>query len=423
MKLKKVHIELFLYVLLSGTYINLVGSLALSELWVFMMVPFLKWKLIFKNYSIIRTLTYLYIALLISQGFSEFINGNSPMNWMRGIMVTVTSYLSLIYLFDKLRKDSSLIVLILIALLIKNIIYLTAPNIAGSSVDIDLQSIESMQNNFKGRIGPILNSFSIILSYFLLKRKLKKLTFIFFVLMALVFITNDSRSAGMILFLTGVFIFMGSRMFVNKVKTIVGAIVISSLFYVGYIYWINGVLNKEIGGSHSYNQAIRIENPYNPFNLLMTGRAEFVVGLEAFKDKPWFGHGAWALDHTGRYRKMLIDVQGSAKGEQRKLFFENIMKSNGLIPSHSILIGMGKTNGIIAFLLVLGIVLYVLGKGMKIYNKYADGRYVAILLTHIFTIAWSALFSPISLFRLLLPISFAIVLSLYVNHTCQNKKI
>lgn len=67
-------------------------------------------------------------------------------------------------------------------------------------------------------------------------------------------------------------------------------------------------------------------------NLLLGGRPEFAIGLQAALDSPIIGHGSWAKDL--KYFEMLHDamVESGMYGEQRG---DIDQEADGLIPGHS----------------------------------------------------------------------------------------
>lgn len=136
----------------------------------------------------------------------------------------------------------------------------------------------------------------------------------------------------------------------------------------------------------------------NPINLLVMGRTETFVGWVAFMDKPLFGHGAWVKDETGKYQSLMIKFKKSNQS----------VMGIGLIPSHSVLIGAGMQNGILAFIFMGSILILFLKNGIKSLNK--NDPYLIIIISFIISIIWIGLFSPVSHFRLTLPLFFAFLL-------------
>ena len=77
-------------------------------------------------------------------------------------------------------------------------------------------------------------------------------------------------------------------------------------------------------------------------NLLLGGRPEFAIGLQAALDRPIIGHGSWPRDL--KYFEMLYDtmVENGAIGYDKNFDLE----ADGLIPSHSHIVSAWVWSGI-----------------------------------------------------------------------------
>lgn len=125
-------------------------------------------------------------------------------------------------------------------------------------------------------------------------------------------------------------------------------------------------------------------------SLLQGGRPESIVSVQAIKDSPIIGHGSWARDmyYTDMYfyelkqRGLVADAQ-----------FYNFNKSqDGLIPSHSHLLGAWVETGI------LGVAIWIYALILAFKSLYAVlklGALPGMLVTAIaFSVFWDVLFSP-----------------------------
>ena len=145
----------------------------------------------------------------------------------------------------------------------------------------------------------------------------------------------------------------------------------------------------------------------------MAGRSEMWVGWQAFMDKFWFGHGSWAYDTTGRYRMMMYEMHGENTS------ITVYANSRFLIPTHSVLVGYGTSNGVIA-LFALGFIAFRFLRVGVMSLKECDSRYLIVLSYLVIDLFWNILFSPTSHFRLFIPVNFAVIFILYVF---QRKRI
>ena len=98
-----------LWVVLLGYRINLVGSISITELFVITQIPRL-WKLCEKlKFKELLDVRLLFILLILAQAFSEFLLGNTFINTIKGIMVTIMAFFLMCFFTEKLMKTPSLI--------------------------------------------------------------------------------------------------------------------------------------------------------------------------------------------------------------------------------------------------------------------------------------------------------------------------
>ena len=174
--------------------------------------------------------------------------------------------------------------------------------------------------------------------------------------------------------------------------------------YALYAYYVHEVLSGEITSGNSW-QLFLCPHPYNPIELLLVGRSEMWVGLQAFMDSFWFGHGAWPYDTDGRYELMLLELHGLSGPNIR-------LSSDFVIPSHSVWIGSGMMNGIFAFATMGYIVYFFLKRGWTAI-MHSEKTYQLVLSYFMLDLFWTAFFSPQSHFRWSMPIAFALLFVMY----------
>ena len=125
----------------------------------------------------------------------------------------------------------------------------------------------------------------------------------------------------------------------------------------------------------------------NAGNLILGGRPEFFIGLQAAMDSPLLGHGSWASDM--KYAELMADVR--SRGGQGG-FVETEREAQGVIPSHSHIIGAWVFAGILGavfwayvFWLVLRSVAVV-----AVHRPPLAPIYMWLLITY----CWAIPFSP-----------------------------
>ena len=142
----------------------------------------------------------------------------------------------------------------------------------------------------------------------------------------------------------------------------------------------------------------------------MMGRSETFIGVEAMLDRPWTGWGAWAKDPDNHYYYLKMELNDKDY---------NITNKEHLIPSHSVLIGSGVNNGVVALLLMIVIFLFVAVKGISLF-RYPNQYYLIIAL-YTMCFLWDMLFSPQSHFRMTLPLQIAFILVSWGIHQKEKR--
>ena len=112
---------LFLFELGFGIKFHIIGEISLSELFLLAYVPlFVLPKVNWKSSQALRQLTWAYLALFVFQAISEYMVGNILSNALRGLAITVVSYLHFMFLVYLLIRQKSLIfVLVLSQIMMK----------------------------------------------------------------------------------------------------------------------------------------------------------------------------------------------------------------------------------------------------------------------------------------------------------------
>ena len=401
-------IIILLFELGFGIKLNLIGVISVSELFLLIFVPLFVLPKVKWNEDVgVKQVMMAYSALLGFQILSEFMVGNNLSSALKGIAITVVSYLHFMFLIYYLARLKLLILVLVVAQMARAVVFGT---------DIEEQSIEDVMSGegatyLKFYISPIVISFSLAMSMIF---KYKNFALLHSML-GIVLIVLGSRSSGGIALATGLVTYMFEhRVLTYNKKFIVMSLVLGCMIgYAFYVYYVNRVLSGEITSGNS-RQVFLCSNPYNPLELLMAGRSEVWIGWQAFMDNFWFGHGAWAYDSTGRYQRMMLALHG-----ELSTFTRSQVSYHFLIPSHSVLIGSGMMNGVFAFLSMGVIVVYFLRKGVLSFI-HCDDRYKLVLVNSVISLFWTALFSPQSHFRLTMPVAFAIIFVL--SASVANKK-
>lgn len=123
--------------------------------------------------------------------------------------------------------------------------------------------------------------------------------------------------------------------------------------------------------------------------LIVGGRTEILVSLEAISDSPLFGHGSWAKDQ--KYIEQYFFLREYFGAESGGLEYA-LETDKGLIPSHSHIFGAWVESGFVGFIF-WACVLVILVK--KIVNSFRlNNSSDLIFLSMGIWFVWDILFSP-----------------------------
>lgn len=403
----KTSLLIFLFELGFGFKFNIIGEISISELFLLIYTPFIFPKIRWTHANDLKKITIAYFCLLCTQIFSEIMVGNEISNSLKGIAITIISYLHFLFLFYNLTKDKNLILIVILSQIAEKLLFGTS---------IEEQSAEDILAGeaavyLKFYIAPLI--ILIFLAISILYNN-KKMPIIFSVLGITLIILGARSSGGMALFSAMIAYIMENKSIISNKKFLaLASCLLLVISYSFYVYYVNLVLSGKITSGNS-KQLLICTNPYNPIELLMAGRSEVWIGWQAFMDRFWFGHGAWAYDTTGYYQRlMFIITDNLSELTKGKIDY------NYQIPAHSVLIAMGMKNGIGAFLTFGFLLIFFLKKG-AVCLQYCKKKYLLVLSYFILNLFWHALFSPSSHFRLTIPIAFAIILTLYLEKPTKN---
>lgn len=396
-------IKASLYALGSGVSINLIGQFKANELLALVLFPFSVQRYDFKDYPLLKKIVFALLLLLCFQLFTDlFVVGNSPQNFLRGSASIIMPIISFIVVF-KMFQDEEAIVLFIFFTVIKNIIF---------TDDI----VDSEMSYFKFKIAPILSNIVYLLIYYFYKKGNMKLLMGTIFLYCVVCLANDTRSSAVSLLISAVLIYFYTNVNVTRQKIIVFSVAGAIMFQCAYAFYVKSVLDHELGGAHSVEQLQRLDNPYNPFELLITGRGETYVALTAISDNPWFGHGSWAVDKNLKYYKMLLAVH------DEDLNIEKAMEKDQLVPSHSILLGAWVNYGVGGFIAVFLIFCYLMRAGFYVIRNGQSLTMYPIIVIMTVGLIWMFCFSPFQHLRYSAPPWGAMLLSAYYHLKYQEEE-
>ena len=392
------YLIIILYNLFDMVTIPLVGQLKLNEVIVLLFLPFYYRSNEFTKYSLLGKITVTLLVLFVFQVVTDiFVVESAAVNYLRGWSQIIISMASVIFLF-KILNGYQAITLFIIASAVRLLI--------SDPMGVDLNSSE--MTFFKFRLAPMITQVLFAIAIFLhMKGKTKVIPVMFFVF-GLASLAMDSRSRGLIMILSAILLHLFYSGFkFRKAYVTGGATILIIVFQTMYIFYVNATLNGTLGGEHAREQLKRIENPYNPFNLLVTGRGEAFAGIEAIKDAPLFGHGSWAKDETLKYYKIVL------KYHDEEYNAEKAKIEAGLIPSHSIFLGAWVNYGWFAFLAVVYLFYLLMKMAVSLIKNGQTMPIYPIFIPMTISVIWMFLFSPFQHIRFSIPQTAAIFLTSY----------
>lgn len=389
---------LFFYASTTRTFIELVGRLTLAELIALFSLPFIKIGQLFKQYKGLRIVLGSLFVLLLAQMFSDLVNQSAPSDYLRGWGIIVFAMVSTIYLLKFLSvKPDNIIYYFLGIILIQ---------LFDREGDLDLSIQEVNTNYFKYRFVGFLNPAVLITGFYLFKNNKQRSAALLFFAYGLICMGFDARSNGFIFIVSAILLYTkAAQIRLSRKKIVFGVLVLSGFFYLGYAFYVNQVMHHGYGGNSARTQLNMASNPYNPFELLYYGRAEFVVLFQAGLDKPIFGFGSWGKDPGGHYAKLIATNTDSYR-----------VSDVGYIKAHSILLGFWAYAGILGLFSVVFLFWNLFSYSLKMYKSNYQISVLPILLIFSVDMLWAFFFSPIGYMRTGFPIFASLVIIEYTRY-------
>ena len=350
--------------------------------------------------KMIYNISILYLCLFVFQLISEIIVDNEFSNVMKGLAVTALSYMKLLCLWPLVKHDGRRITWLFVCMVISGALSFQFLSDTEFRMDYLLNGTEF--SIFKFKIAPVLGD--LLVFYSLLTSGKGYVTWLAIFIGVLCMVLG-ARSTGLMIFLTGTIVFVIDHMgqVITKKQILVWSLIGSLVVYGFFAIYVTAVLNGTIKGGNSKDQFAKVENPYNPLYILLSGRSESSSSLAAIKDRPITGFGAWSKDPGYKYHKIQAKSQGN-------IFVIKDGLSN-LIPAHSVILQTGVHEGVFAMLTMICILYFFIKRG--ILSLKNNSRYNFLVVYCIMQLLWHGLFSPVSHFRNEFPIYFCCCLFAY----------
>jgi len=410
-------VKMFLYAVLAGIRINVIGQLGGNEILAVvdsLSIP--QWKKLYRDVPDIKKVNIAYVFMFIFQVISDFINHSDSHDYIRGWAAIIMAIITLNFLAKILLKTFDSIIFFFIGTALYFIFFKPQD-------DYTFGDFGENMGSFKFYVIPIVNNLVFVASLIIMGKSKKPNNPIvaLFLFYGLVCITFDARSNGAFFIITSLF-FLFKEQFISysRTKALALLMIFLILFQGLYIVYVKEVQSGKIGGEHTEVQMKRVNYSYNPLYLLFIGRTEFFVAIKAIQDEPVFGHGSWAPDPTGEYTLMILAMQDE---DQNVAALFKSDERHLIIPAHSVLIGAWLDGGVGAFIAIMFIfILYLRRCFYLLANKsFIYSRYFPILVYFMLNGFWIFLFSPLPHIKDSLPLMIAFVTVMYQK--LQNQEL
>lgn len=390
---------MFLLGLFSETHVNIVGFIAISELFVFLVAP-----LIFMvDYHLLRRDGFMPVIILsvlscIGCVISS-IHNNTPLPLLyRGFASAYSLFAIPVVMHHFLRKDLNGLKWYLIGAAISSVITIFALRNG-----VEAQAIEKTgqwELSFLAHWGATL---SLPLQAFYLQCP-TLITVIFFLIPPIwtIVTTTTGRSSILTASITLFLVLFVRRRWrnISKLKAhvfmigMVGFFIAISLSSGYKLAAQRGLLNERAQNKYE----TQVKTGGSPLALLMAGRGEFFIGLLAAFDEPFWGHGPWALDKKGYYQDFLKrygDEEDFRKYNEGQIYMARVYGGTGYnrLPVHSMIVGNWVYFGILG----LPYWIYILIKIFSVLRRYLDAvpQWFGVLANMIPGLVWNIFFSPL----------------------------
>ncbi len=392
-------------VILLGYRINLVGSISITELFVITQIPRL-WKLCAKyKFKELLDVRSLFLFLILSQAVSEFLLGNSFVNAIKGIMVTVMSFFLMCFFLEKLINDTSLVKWIPLGNVISLLIF-------GDQFGFAEQGDITF---FKFYIAPIVCNLACLLTVFSKWKWIKANVVLFLTCVSLFVIVGGARSLGFTLLFTALVVqIVNLQKRISLRKFLLWCIPFLLVFQIFYAFvYVPKVKSGEWGSEQNRAQLANIDYSKNSLMMIVAARSDFFVTTQAFLDAPILGHGNLTEDTTLKYTYMAMKIAGDEG-------IPNCDEGYPQIPTHSILMGYGSRYGIIALVIFIILFFKIIEFAFKTFSP--KSVFLPILVYSMIFSIQTILFSPPAILKNSAALYWALIMALfYLKKYNRNK--
>lgn len=360
--------------------IDFIGQMFVHEIFllvVFSLLFFKAGNVLLCGFS--RNLIIFGISWLVSQIITDLIRSTPFQDWARGwagIAFFIVDFCALyLLLYGNKRR----------------LIYFGLGLSAGAVIDcyVNFPNYRSLEMLWKFGLG---NALALYLFAFIqtdIMSRRDSLVVPIVLLFAAMSIYVGSRGLGLIVFMTGCYIWLcrisrpseSIRINTGSIVTVLAVFIISGVV-VGQGYR-QAVLSGWLGDVALHKYMMQSRRGGSMLDILLGGRSESIASLAAISDSPIIGHGSWAKDP--RYAHLMFDVM-------KEMGYNPQRSRRDLIPTHSYIFGAWVNSGILGGFFWLWLFSFAIKPLLVMYRF----RYPLMPLTVFLGLnfVWSIWFSP-----------------------------
>ena len=408
MKPKRLGLLMFLIGLTSQTQIRLVGSIAIAEVFLFALCPFL----VMNNYGVFKkegvsTYIWLLITAMIGGAISALYNNTPFPNFIRGFASQYAFLASLVALYLILRKDpmsfgwyllGSAISFVICIFVFQQAVEVFIYGDGDGSASVDSAAIMAGPIFWIGRLSGFI--YWPVKAFYLETPTWVSIAIVLFFAFFSILTTSSGRSAALVGLFSAMMIFLGGKTekSLGRLQKNIGMLLLSSvavLVIFKSVYSVtaaNGMLGVEAQTKYEQQTA----GGKDLLHILMGGRPHFFMGLYCAAKRPFVGYGAWAQDTDGLVQEW-ISKYGTIEAykyviKEDEYYAKQGMPVHRMIPGHSVIVGWWLWYGILGLPVWL-YTFYLMYDILKRRIKYAPALFGAIG-AFIPGMVWSILFNP-----------------------------
>lgn len=250
-----------------------------------------------------------------------------------------------------------------------------------------------LSNPWKWGVGLFAVEYFAVYFTFFYQRKRSLYLIFFVVIFAGIGLSNDSRSMAIFPTLAAmIYVLARTRRFGSVLTKFKGRFGVAKLvFTLGSLLLVLNSITTTVFSSDWISQSLPQESAKKfqmqaggEYGILLGGRNEMLVSIDAFLEKPLLGHGSWAKDNGGYENALLARTYALGYSDRNDL-----ISSSDLIPVHSYLMGglvwAGIAGGLF-WLFMMRWLLFIFISNISFLGFYFYNGIVAIM--------WNIFFSP-----------------------------